>query len=411
MSSEMQRLAVIWHRFGPYHVARLRGAAAVGRGHLLGIELSAHDDTYRWSRTDSADSFERVTVFDDRDCDTVAPKEVSRRLWLTLDSLCPDVVCIPSWGANYAASALAWCMRTSTPTVVMLASSRGDKVRAPWKEGTKALVARQFQAGIVGGSRQAQYLAQLGVSRQRIWPGYDVVDNRHFACSSSLPPGEADRLRRKLGLPPKFFISVSRFIAKKNVPVILEGFARFRETGGREAREWHLVLLGDGPLRGRYEQRVAELGLRGAVRMPGFKQYDELPLYYGLAGAFVLGSTEEQWGLVVNEAMAAGLPVLVSERCGCAPDLVREGESGFTFHPHDAGALAGLMARLAANPDERDRMGQAARRTIAEWSPETFGRNLWQAAEAAAALPRPRHTLASRLLLPALSRRKNRRDE
>jgi glycosyltransferase involved in cell wall biosynthesis len=270
-------------------------------------------------------------------------------------------------------------------------------------------VVRNFQTGLLGGSRHVAYLRRLGVPTERCFLGYDVVDNEHFAVGSDSARRGADR--GPLGLPPKYFISVSRFIAKKNVPVILEAFSRFRDTGGAEARDWHLVLLGDGALRPRYEQRVSELGLEGSVLMPGFKQYDELPAYYGLAGAFVLGSTEEQWGLVVNEAMAAGLPVLVSRRCGCAPDLVREGENGFTFDPHDSGELAGLMARVAANADDRAKMGDAARRTVGEWAPETFGRNLWRAARAAAAMPRPRHTLASRILLPALSRRANHGDE
>ena len=141
--------------------------------------------------------------------------------------------------------------------------------------------------------------------------------------------------------------------------------------------------------------------------MPGFKQYRELPAYYGLAGAFVLASTEEQWGLVVNEAMASGLPVVVSDRCGCAPDLVREGETGFTFDPSGPAELAALLGRVAGDAGLRRRMGAAAREAVSAWGPEAFGRNLWRAAAAAASLPRPRHSLTSRILLPALARRRN----
>src|SRR5262249_59830905 len=106
---------------------------------------------------------------------------------------------------------------------------------------------------------------------------------------------------------------------------------RYRAAAGTAA--WKLVLLGEGEQRAKLEGLRDALGLRNDVSMPGFKQYDELPAYYGLASAFVHTSTTEQWGLVVNEAMAAGLPVLVSERCGCGPDLVREGVNGFTFDP------------------------------------------------------------------------------
>ena len=132
-------------------------------------------------------------------------------------------------------------------------------------------------------------------------------------------------------------------------------------AGALAGDAWHLVLLGDGELRGELERRIALPDLAGAVILRGFRQYDELPAFYGLARAFVHASTTEQWGLVVNEAMAAGLPVLVSARCGCAQDLVRNGVNGFTFDPYDVEELAGLMQRVAAMTEgQRRAMGQAS---------------------------------------------------
>ena len=130
--------------------------------------------------------------------------------------------------------------------------------------------------------------------------------------------------------------------------------------------------------------------------LAGFRQYDELPAWYGLASAFVHASTTEQWGLVVNEAMASGLPVLVSNRCGCAPDLVEDGVNGFTFDPYDVEALAGLMQRVAAMTDERRAaMGRAGQRIIAEWGPERFAEGLMQAVEARMRRP-PRNAVVVR---------------
>jgi 1,2-diacylglycerol 3-alpha-glucosyltransferase len=96
------------------------------------------------------------------------------------------------------------------------------------------------------------------------------------------------------------------------------------------------------------------------VLMPGFKQYLELPLSYGLAQAFILASTTEQWGLVVNEAMASGLPVLVSDCYGCARDRVQHGVNGYTVEPRDVSAFTGVMIRLAENEDRRRAMGEAS---------------------------------------------------
>ena len=166
------------------------------------------------------------------------------------------------------------------------------------------------------------------------------------------------------------------------------------------------MLLGDGPLRAEVESRVAGLGLTGEVLLPGFRQYHELPVFYGLAGAFVHASATEPWGLVVNEAMAAGLPVLVSERCGCAPDLVREGVNGLTFDPSSVAELAGLMERVAAMTDgQRAAMGEAGRRIVADWGPERFANGLMQAVELAVSRPRPQASVLDQAFLCALAHR------
>ena len=234
----------------------------------------------------------------------------------------------------------------------------------------------------------------------RVFLGYDAVDNAHFDRGADAARSDPDT-RRRLGLPDQYFLASSRFVGKKNLPALLDAFAAHRRQAGTG---WDLVLLGDGPLRGVIEGEIARHGLGGAVHLPGFRQYHELPAYYGLAGAFVLASTVEQWGLVVNEAMAAGLPVLVSDRCGCAADLVRDGVSGYAFPPGSPSRLAGLLTRLAADPVGRERLGQGARRVIADWSPERFAAGFWAAAEAAVAAPPPTPRLASRGVLWALTR-------
>ena len=107
---------------------------------------------------------------------------------------------------------------------------------------------------------------------------------------------------------------------------------------------------------------MTSLDLDRSVRLPGFRQYDELPAYYGLAEAFVHASRTEQWGLVVNEAMASGLPVLVSRQCGCAPELVAHGTNGYQFDPNDQVALARCMAEITRDEEHRQMMGQASSR-------------------------------------------------
>ena len=120
------------------------------------------------------------------------------------------------------------------------------------------------------------------------------------------------------------------------------------------------------------------------MRFEGFRQYGELPGYYAGAGAFVHPAREEPWGLVVNEAMAAGLPVLVSRRCGCAGDLVADGENGFLLDPEDIGMMAGKLRQVAEMGEgERKKMGQKSREIVARYGPERFAAGLEEAVEAA----------------------------
>ena len=103
--------------------------------------------------------------------------------------------------------------------------------------------------------------------------------------------------------------------------------------------------------------------------------------------------------------MAAGLPVLVSNRCGCAADLVVHGVNGFVFDPYDVDELAGVMTEISCGSCDRKAMGRASREIVAHWSPEHFAEGLGRAAEAAVSAPPPRPSLLDWLVLKILDRR------
>ena len=256
----------------------------------------------------------------------------------------------------------------------MMASWKGDTKRFWLKEQIKKnLVQRWFDAAFVGGWRHVEYARSLGFRNDHIWRGVDVVDNQYFMTKAEQARAGEQLLRRKLNLPQRYFLCVARHNPEKNLFRLLEAFRSYRQQGG----DWELLLLGDGPQRGELARYIKNLRLEESVRLEGWVQYDTLPIYYALAEALILPSISEPWGLVVNEAMASGLPVLVTRKAGCLPELCWRGISGLDFDPWDVTGMAGVMLEMASlSEKDRQRMGKASQMIIANFTPETWATSL-----------------------------------
>lgn len=387
----------------PYHDARVRAVTAAGGLRICMVQLTEIDTFRVLQQPRELDGIRRYTLFPDTPFSKIGGREMVRRLWRCLDEIKPAVVCINGWSFGGAIAALGWGVSRRVPAIVMSESTEVDDGRHWWIEAVKRRIIALCSAALVGGTPHRDYIAALGAEAGRIFKGYDAVDNEHFARGATAARQREPESRSALALPTRYFLACSRFSQKKNLIGLLEGFAIYRRLHGADA--WSLVIVGNGELRDELEAARDRLGLAGHVLLPGAKRYDELPAYYGLASAFVHASTTEQWGLVVNEAMAAGLPVLVSNRCGCAVDLVEEGRNGYRFDPHDAFSLPAAMHRLATSGPALADMGRASEQIIARWSPENFARNLARAAELAIATTLPRAGVFDRLLLAVLSAR------
>ncbi|HEX7069296.1 MAG TPA: glycosyltransferase family 4 protein [Rhodothermales bacterium] len=381
----MRRVCIQWPRFGPYHLARLETThsfLATQGAELVALETAGTDATYAWRVEDDERAFRRVRVFPDRVFEELDPKEVDREVQRKLDELQPDGVAIHSYSFPDARACLSWCRRNRRVAVVMTDSREDDGPRVGWRELIKRLIVSQYDAGLVAGTPQRAYLQKLGLPADRIFLGYDVVDNDFFERAAEGVRRDAEFWRRRLDLPGSpFFVSVNRLLPYKNVDGLLVAYRQYRE---RAANPWPLVIVGDGPDRVRLETIVRERRIEG-VHFAGFRQIDDLPAYYALAGALVHPTFRDTWGLTVNEAMATGLPVIVSDRAGCVNDLVAHGRNGFRFDPADTSRLAELLTEMASDKTDRTALGNQARTTIAGWSLSLFAESLWAAMRAGAA--------------------------
>ncbi|MFO7640505.1 MAG: glycosyltransferase, partial [Candidatus Competibacteraceae bacterium] len=178
-------IAVIWARFGPYHLARLRGLADRGAAAgyaVVGLEI-ARQDHYAWDQQAGAEGFTRHTVFPEARYDALTPRQIRRGVAQALDRIQPDAVTINGWSVPEARAALAWGRRRGVITVLMSETKEddGDGPRRWWKEALKGWLARRAAAALVGGRKQVDYLVKLGFPRARIFLGYDAIDNDYFA--------------------------------------------------------------------------------------------------------------------------------------------------------------------------------------------------------------------------------------
>lgn len=389
------RIALLFRSYGPYHLARLNYLRR--RASVLAIEFSDIDSEYDWQTTEAKRSAGIIPLAKQGD-GRVQSLEILDG-WLKKFS--PDVVAIPGYSEPLALLAACLCQGLGIPTVLMSDSHNLSGQRNPIREALKRRALSLFNSALVAGAPQRSYLAGLEFPPGRISLGYDVVDNQHFASERTSTfaerPSAGDR---RLDQPR--FLCCSRLVEGKNIIALLDAFRRYQDQA--ENRGWHLTLAGNGPLYSSISRRIAELSLTEHIHLVGRVPYEGLPALYASASAFVFPSLSETWGLVINEAMAAGLPVLVSDRVGCHPDLVQDGINGHTFDPLDTAQLAHLLHVIATCPG-RQAMGDASRRIIQDWDLDRFSSGMIEAAATAYSFHSQRKSSAAIAIATALSYR------
>jgi 1,2-diacylglycerol 3-alpha-glucosyltransferase len=399
----LMKFALCFTNFGPYHLARLRALASQLHGRdaqLISYEVAGTEQMYPWRRSHSDQPFEWTTFFPDRALETIPAAECRTAMTTALDRDRPDVIGSVGYVRPESLAAARWARLHGLPVILMSESQSIDRPHRWWKELVKQRRLHWFDAALVGGPTHRNYLMQLGMPASRITLGYNAVDNDFFAENARTCRQQPNDYNDSPSAP--YFLTVCRFVPEKNLIRLIKAFARYRVQCDR-AVAWDLVLCGDGPLASQIEQAIAESRCSQAIHRPGFLQSDALPRWYAYAGAFVLPSVSEPWGLVVNEAAASGLPLLVSSLAGCAPVLVPQpdGMTGSQFDPFDVDAIAQKLAWMAALPDQvRCAMGKKAAEIVSHWGPNRFAEGVLEAIEIAR-VPRRRDSRSGSLTAKA----------
>jgi len=304
---------------------------------------------------------------------------LNRGVGRALRAASPDAILCG--GYNYFASwqSLFWARSHKVPFLLWSESNLYELRRGhALVEFLKTEFLNRCDAFVVPGCWAYEYLRAQAMKEDVIFTASNAVDNDLFAAAAATARQNSMACRRELNLPEKYFLFTGRMVREKGVFELLSAYAKLDD---QLRQQFGLVFVGDGMCREQLQEQAASIS-PGLIKFAGFAHREQLATYYALALVLILPTYSDTWGLVVNEAMACGLPVIVSRAAGCGPDLVKESWNGLLVPPRDVASLTSAMATLASQPDLCVTMGSHSLRHISHYSPKEWSISIAQALQA-----------------------------
>lgn len=301
-------------------------------------------------------------------------------LYQAIASTKPDVI-IGEGFFQWTTVALLYRLMHRVPLVLFYERTFHTERRAQWYRTLyRRIVGRFVDACCVNGQESLVYTQSLGIPSDRITTGFAVADTESLSAQvASVPTATQTELRAKWQATGLVYLYVGQFIPRKGLRQLLEAWARFERVAPGAGT---LVLVGSGPEEEGLRSTVHELELQ-AVRFLGWVDYDRLSHYYAAADVFVMPTLEDNWSMVVPEAMACGLPVLTSHYNGCWPELVHTDVNGWVFDSLDADDVERCLTMCVVQQSKLPQMGQASKKIVSHHTPWHSAQAILQACEIA----------------------------
>lgn len=348
-----QNILLIWNRMGDYHRARWQSLKQYwSEGEVYAADLGAADNLYQWSNTNSDNNYYRLSEHSLDKADFINRFRQFRRI-LKENNI--GIVAIPGYGRMEYVFFLLWCKVKGLKVIMFAESWYGNRKGINFIKSffLKMVCKRYF---VSGSKAQEHFHKRLGIPLSQIVKGYSTIDNDHFAAKGDLVNGK------------KALLCVARFSPEKNHKLIFEAF-----LASAMSKTWVLHCVGAGPQLEGFQE--LERQYPESIKISTWADYHQLPTIYQSASVFVLASTFEPWGLVVNEAMAAGLPIIVSDQCGCFPDLVHK-ENGWVFPSGALNDLVNIFNEISLlTESDFISMGKRSQEIIVNYSVDSWAEN------------------------------------
>ena len=330
MIKEPINIFFIVERIGPYHNSRFNKLFLNKKFKVNIVETNSNSTTYPWDNNFSNNY--HIYKINNRDENKFNQNDLIHELNKHLFNKNPDIIFITGWYEKSHHYIMYKSFFEKIPLVLLSDSRLNDFKRVFHKELIKKLLLKGFSAAIVAGKESKDYLLKLKFKKKQIYKPCNVVDNNFFLSKKSekTPPYQ------------NYFLSIARFVKKKNHKKLLEAFEIYKNKNGK----YNLLLIGSGPEEKFIRDYVKKSKFSNSIFIESWKQINDLPEFYKNSKATILASSSDQWGLVINEAMASGSPCIVSKNCGCYFDLINNANTGWGFDPKNSRELAYLLKKV-----------------------------------------------------------------
>ncbi len=376
--------------FRIYWPARLNALNKVlnKRGDILEvIEIAGEGSHYAFSKKENQTNLHWHILFPKEKPENLTGSTIQKQLFPLLDTLQPAVIIAGAIAFPSGALAVAWGKKNNKKVIVFDDAKIDAVKRNPFINYIKQAVYNGVDAMFYPASDWEETGRYWKFEKAQLFYGVDVVDNDFWGTPSDL--------KEQWG---KYFVSVGRQIPKKNYFPIAQAYVRYRKEIGNDAFNW--ILIGDGPEHERIVKFIQENHCEDKVFFLPFLPQEELLSIYQHAEALICSSSSETWGLVINEAMAGGCPVIASIQCGATNTLVHDGVNGFQFSCEDVDKLTELMLAYHNLPlNKKEAMKKASKQIISNWGLERFAKGCCEAIDFVTAQPKRKTSIIDNLII------------
>ena len=298
-----------------------------------------------------------------------------------LKELKPDVL-VGDGFFQWSASAFYYKWRYGVPIVICYERTQHTERRAQWyRTAFRKYMVKHTDSMCCNGRLSKEYAVSIGMEPERITLGHMVADIGDLVRKrDGMTPTDIKEIRSYIGVQTNrlVFLTVARLIPLKGIDHLLNTWRVVRERN----KQGTLIISGKGSERYNLEKKCRELSIPDVI-FTGNIDYDEIHKYYAAADVFVMPTLEDNWSLVVPEAMACGLPVLCSIYNGCWPELIRENGNGWVFDPVNEHEFAGKLLKFIKARDRLKAMGDVSRQIVSQYTPESAAESVYRACEIA----------------------------